>query len=63
MNVSPQNVSQSSKGKSAPLLCPMCGKPVAVETSKTDESGRAIHGDCYLLKVKLEQASQDGHHN
>ena len=61
MNVSPQNVPQILKGKSSPLLCRICGKPVAVETSKTDESGRAIHDDCYVLKVKLEQAREDGH--
>ena len=29
--------------------------------SQTDEDGRAIHEDCYVLKVKLEQASKDGH--
>ena len=58
MSLSPQNVSQKVK---RPLLCRICGKPVAVETSKTDEDGRAIHEDCYVLKVKLEQASKDGH--
>jgi hypothetical protein len=62
MNVSPQNVSQILKGKSSPLLCRICGKPIAVETSKTDGDGQAIHEDCYVLKIKLEQASEDGHH-
>ena len=61
MNPYPQNVSLKFKRKSSPLLCRICGKPVAVETSKTDGDGQAIHEDCYLLKVKLEQASKDGH--
>jgi hypothetical protein len=56
MNLLPENVSLKFKRKSSPLLCQICGKPVAVETSKTDENGRAIHEDCYVLKVKLEQA-------
>lgn len=30
-------------------------------TSKTDEHGKAIHGNCYVLKVQLEQASKDRH--
>lgn len=58
MNPSPQNVPQKFK---RPLLCRICGRPVAVETSKTDEDGRAIHEDCYVVKVKLDQASEDGY--
>jgi hypothetical protein len=61
MNVSPRNVSQILKGKSSPLLCRICGKPVAVETSKADGDEQAIHEDCCILKVKPEQASKDGH--
>ena len=60
MSLSPQNVSQKFKGKSSPLLCRICGKPVAVETCKTDGDGQAIHEDCYVLKVKLEHPSKDG---
>lgn len=63
MSLSPQNVSQRFKPKFSPLLCLICGKPVAVETCKTDESGKAVHENCYVLKVKLEQASKDGHQN
>ena len=61
MSLSPQNVSQNSKEKSSLLLCRICGKPVPVETANTDDVGNAIHEDCYVLKVKLEQASKDGH--
>jgi len=61
MNVSPQNVSQRLNGKSSPLLCRICGKPAAVETCKTDGDGKAVHEECYVLNVKIEQASKDGH--
>ena len=55
MNLSSQNVPQKFERL---LLCRLCGKPVAIETSKTDEDGRAIHEDCYVLKVQLGQANQ-----
>jgi hypothetical protein len=42
-------------------ILPNLPNPVAVETSKTDGDGQAIHEDCYVLKVRLEQASKDGH--
>lgn len=34
-----------------PPTCPICNEPVELETSKTDEHGRAIHEECYLLKI------------
>lgn len=40
------------------LLCSICKNPVAVETSKADEYGHAIHEDCYILKLQLFQSSQ-----
>jgi hypothetical protein len=36
-----------------PPMCSICNTPVPLETAKTDESGAAIHEECYLLKVKL----------
>jgi len=60
MNVSPQNVSQRLNRKSSPPLCRICGKPAAVESCKTDDGGKAVHEECYVLKLKLEQASKDG---
>jgi len=33
--------------------CAICNEPVQLETSKTDENGRAVHGECYVLKVRL----------
>jgi hypothetical protein len=37
--------------------CPICKKAVPLETAKADEYGRAIHEQCYLLKVCLEDAT------
>ena len=42
----------------SPLVCAICQMPVAVETSKTDEHGHAVHEECYVLKIQLFQASQ-----
>lgn len=55
MSLSPQNVSQKSKRT---LLCRICGKPVSVETCKTDGDGQAIHEECYVLELKLEQPNK-----
>jgi hypothetical protein len=38
-------------------ICGICGQPVKVETGKTDEFGRAVHEDCYVLKVRLHRAT------
>jgi len=37
--------------------CGICNQPVTLETSKTDEYGQAIHGECYVLKIRLKQAA------
>lgn len=39
------------------LLCPICDHPVRLELAKTDENGRAIHEQCYVLKLRLKRAS------
>ena len=31
--------------------CSICKEPVELETAKTDECGRAIHENCYVLKL------------
>jgi hypothetical protein len=38
-------------------ICGICGTPVKLETTKTDEYGRAVHEQCYILKVKLHRAT------
>ena len=37
--------------------CPVCGLPVSLETSKADERGKAVHEDCYLLKINLHDGT------
>jgi hypothetical protein len=37
--------------------CYLCDKPVPLEGSKTDENGKAVHEECYLLKIRLREAS------
>jgi hypothetical protein len=32
--------------------CPICTLPVNMENCKTDENGRAVHEECYVLKIK-----------
>ncbi len=31
--------------------CALCERPVQLETSKADEFGRAVHEECYVLKI------------
>jgi len=33
-------------------ICPVCSLPVTLEDSKTDENGKAVHEECYVLKIK-----------
>jgi hypothetical protein len=42
--------------------CCICNDPVSLETSNTDEYGRAVHGECYVFKVcsKAEVLNDDG---
>ena len=37
--------------------CPICNKEVQVETAKTDEVGRALHEECYLLRLNLRRST------
>jgi hypothetical protein len=44
-----------------PLLpiCNVCGRAVSLEYCKTDENGDAVHEECYLRKLGLENAPPD----
>lgn len=42
------------KADSPTYLCWMCSKRVDVETSKTDEKGKAVHEVCYAARLALE---------
>jgi len=41
--------------------CSICGKPVALETAKTDEAGQAAHGECYLFKIGINAGRHSEH--
>ncbi len=43
--------------KSKLPTCFICTNPVSLETAKIDEHGKAIHEECYVLKIKLKQAT------
>ena len=38
-------------------ICEICHKPVKLETSKTNELGKAVHERCYLLRVRSKNAT------
>jgi len=33
-------------------ICPIGFLPVVIESSKTDEKDRAVHEECYVLKIR-----------
>ena len=35
--------------------CSVCNEPVELKTSKTDEKGKAVHEECYVVKVTGQQ--------
>jgi hypothetical protein len=37
--------------------CLICNKEVQLETAKTDEVGRALHEECYLLRLNLRRST------
>ena len=38
--------------------CSICNKPVDLESAKTDDHGKAVHEQCYLLRHALKNATQ-----
>jgi hypothetical protein len=39
------------------VTCHICNEPIPLEASKTDESGLAVHEQCYLLRLQLKDAT------
>jgi hypothetical protein len=39
-------------------MCCICGRAIALETAKTNEYGCALHEECYVLRLQLEQATK-----
>ena len=46
-----------ASSESALVRCALCQMPVPLESVKTDENGKAVHEECYLLRLRLEQAT------
>jgi hypothetical protein len=44
-----------SNPKSPLTLCVYCQKPVELENAETDENGKAIHPECYLLRLRANR--------
>ena len=38
--------------KSRFLLCSLCNQPVELRTAKTNVDGKAVHEECYTLKMQ-----------
>jgi hypothetical protein len=38
-------------------LCSICGKPVELEISKTDDDGQAVHEECYAASLTEPQST------
>jgi len=39
-------------------LCSICNKPVDPETAVADQDGKPVHEECYVLKMRLEDAKK-----
>jgi len=40
-----------------PQRCILSNNPVLLRSSKTDEDGKAVHEECYLLRMRLKRAT------
>lgn len=38
------------------VLCTICKKPVALEETKTDSEGAAVHERCYVMEIETANA-------
>ncbi|HUO27385.1 MAG TPA: hypothetical protein VMU61_17075 [Candidatus Aquilonibacter sp.] len=52
MSISEPLFTYDSEGR---VLCPLCQKPVHLETCKIDEHGRAVHEECYVRLLQQNQ--------
>ena len=37
------------------INCSICNTPVDLETAKTDDNGKAVHAECYIIAVIARQ--------
>ena len=33
------------------INCSICNKPVDLESAKTDDDGKTVHGECYVFRL------------
>jgi hypothetical protein len=38
-------------------MCSECQQPVELGTARTDEDGKAIHPECYLLRLRMKRGT------
>jgi hypothetical protein len=38
-------------------MCSYCANPVEIENATTDEDGKAIHAECYLLRLRAQRST------
>ena len=39
------------------ITCVICNKPVDLKTTKTNDLGKAVHEECYVLRQVLKDAT------
>lgn len=50
-NVGPMAVSEAFMASS--VRCKLCNEPMMLENARIDESGKAVHEDCYLKTLQI----------
>ncbi len=40
------------------LLCSICNKPLDPKIAVTDQNGKPVHEECWLLRARLEQVAK-----
>jgi len=38
-------------------ICPLCSEHIELEKANTDDKGKAVHEECYVLSLKLKLAT------
>jgi hypothetical protein len=44
------------------INCCFCNKPVDLKTAKTNEAGKAVHEECYVLTQTVREVTRRTHH-
>jgi hypothetical protein len=49
---------QSDTSPPPPLTCAICGKSILPKDFNVTEDGKAVHGECYLARIKARKSEQ-----